>query len=419
MLKNNKGFTLVQVIVVAGLMGVLSLAFMQMTKNMSDQQNFAESKNDELELKSSIHLLLNDKRHCRVSLAGNGEKGNPENPVIFKKSENDNETEGIDISLYNSNIEGTSRTLKKFNGANNPGDNDKSKFGKLTIKSMKLIFNNPDADGALNWDYEDSSSINDVAILRVVIEKKITATTVREMVEDYNLVVNLSSGQTPESSGESRILSCHKEFLESEKENFSYPSSCSMTLSHSDNGGAFRSAVLDMNSGGFAAIRLRGDVNSDDRFRLSGNCGTGNEIDSYLQQCQLGFGWRDVTDNGSIVNHSPLPSKQYNFSFNSSATLQVSGDVNEDDSFYYRLRCPNGTSSELDDYMKEKCSICMGHTDMWYSSPEKASCKKIQSTSDSSWGRIMTSGDVGSDDALFIGFFCEGEYSPIIKKWTN
>lgn len=419
MLSNDKGFSLAQVMVAAGLLGVLSLVFMQLTKNMSDQQSFAQSKNDELEIATSVRQLLNDERYCRVSIAGNGEKGDPETPVTFKKSENDQDSEGIDIALYASNVDGIKRTIKKFNGANNPGELDKSKFGKIKIKSMKLIFNNSDADGNLNWDYDDSPSTNDIATLRVVLEKKISANNTREITEDFSLIVNVSTGQDPESSGVSRIISCNSESLVTETEDYKYPVNCKMSLGHSDNGGTYRSAELDMSTGGFVGVRLSGDVNSDDRFRLSATCGDGNEIDDYLSSCQVGFGWKDSTDNNSPFNKSPQVSRQFNINFGSSAILQVGGDVNEDDSFYYRLRCPSGSSAELDSYMRSKCSICMGHTDKWYSSPEKVSCKKIQGMSDSSWGRIMTSGDVGADDALFLGFFCEGEYSPIIKKWNN
>ncbi|WP_417334787.1 hypothetical protein [Halobacteriovorax marinus] len=417
MLKNEGGFSLAQVIVAAGLLGVLSLAFMQLTKNMGQQQNFAQSKNDELELATNIRMLLNDERYCRVSIAGNGEKGAPDSPVTFRKSSNDEDGEGLDIALYTSNVDGTTRVQKKFNGQNNPGSDDKSKYGKVTIKSIKLIFNNPNGDGNLNWDYEDSASTNDVAIVRVVTEKKISATKTRTMTDDYDIVVNTATGQTPESTGVSRIISCNSEALSKVNEDYYYPINCSMTLAHSDNGGSYHSATLYMSSGGFIGVRLKGDVNSDDRFRLAANCGSGGDLTDYFKSCQVGFGWRDSTDNGSSVNRSPLGSREYNFNFGSSATLQTGGDVNEDDSFYYRMRCPDGSNEEVNSYVKQKCLICMGHTDHWYSSPEKASCKKIQNMSDNSWGRIMTSGDVGADDALFLGFFCGGEFAPIIKSW--
>lgn len=227
----------------------------------------------------------------------------------------------------------------------------------------------------------------------------------------------MATGQSPESNGVTRILSCSR-VREKNLDSFKYPSNCKMTFSHSDNGGAYRSAELDMSSGGFVGVRLRGDVNSDDRFRISGNCGSGNELDDYLKSCNIGFGWKDSTDSSSAAHAYPSISKSYDYPFNSTITLQTGGDVNADDSFYYRLRCPSGSNSELDEYMKSKCVICMGHTDKYYASPEKSSCKKIQNMSDNSWGRIMTSGDVGADDAMFLGFFCEGEFAHIIKQWS-
>ncbi len=202
-MKNNKGFTLAELVVAAGILGVLSLAGMQLMKNMGDASKFAQSVSDEVDLKNSIRLLLDDERYCRVSLAGNGSAGAPTSAVTFKKSDHDEDTEGLDIALFLSNQDGDTRTLKKFNGANNPGSEDKSKFGKLTIKSIKLIMNN-----GVGTDYADSSAHNDVGVVRVVYTKKVSSTKERELTMNFDINVGLSTGQSPESSGVSRILSC-------------------------------------------------------------------------------------------------------------------------------------------------------------------------------------------------------------------
>ncbi len=388
---------------------------MQMTKNMRDVQNFAQTNSDEVEFETSVRLLLNDEKHCRVSLAGNGPSGVPSDPVVFKKSEIDDETaEGLDIALYFANQAGDQRTLKKFNGQDNPGTDDKSKFGKLTIKSLKLIMNNPTGAGA---DYNNSSAHNDIGIIRAVLSKKMSSTQTREIISDFAVNVGMATGQSPESSGETRILTCSR-VDKMAAADFTYPEGCSMTFSHSDAGGAYRNVALNMDSGGFVGLRLRGDVNGDDRFRISSSCSSGSELTDYMRSCSIGFGWKDNTDSSSSINAFPSSSKSYNTNFGGTITLQTGGDVNSDDSFYYRIRCPNGSNSDLNEYVKNKCQICMGHTDHYYYSPEKTSCKKVQNSSDNSWGRIMTSGDVGADDALFLGFFCEGEFSPVIKAWA-
>lgn len=225
----------------------------------------------------------------------------------------------------------------------------------------------------------------------------------------------LNVEMSTDASGRTTIISCYRE-----KEDavlFSYPNSCNITFSHSDNGGAYRSVVLNMSDAGYSGMRLRGDVNSDDRFRVQANCTAGNEVSDYLRNCSLGFGWRDSSDNNSAISFIPTRSSDVPFN-NTPYTLQTGGDVNEDDSFFYRIRCPNGSNSQLNNYMKSKCLICMGHSDHHFSSPEKISCKKIQNSSDSSWGRIMLGGDVGGDDSLYIGFFCDGKHAPIIKNWS-
>lgn len=404
---NNKGFSLVSVMVAAGLLGGLAIGVMQLFENINKGQNFAQSIADELDLRSEVNLILGNEKHCRISLAGEGDKGSPTTPVTFSKSNIDDATEGLDIELFLANQDGNARTLKKLSSS----DVSKNKFGKLEINSVKLIMSNPTTPAG--EDYLESTGHNDVGEIVVTFTKKLTSSTDRQLKISFPVNV----GMMTNSSRETTILSCSKE-VESDQGNYTYPQSCSLTLSHRDNGGAWRSSTTNLNSGGFAAVRLRGDVNGDDDFRITGSCGSGDELSSYFSGCELGLGWRDSTDTGNPVVANPLATKTSTSSFNGSVQINTDGDVNADDSFYYRVRCPSGADINLNDYVKRKCIICMGHTDRWYSSPEKASCKKVQDISDNSWGRIMTSGDVGADDALFLGFFCEGEFAPIIKSWS-
>ncbi|EQC45306.1 hypothetical protein [Bacteriovorax sp. Seq25_V] len=400
-IKDNHGFTLAQVMIAAALMGGLALGFMQIMKNINDGQSFANSMSDEMMMNNEINLILSEERYCRVSLAGDGEVGVPIAPVTFSKTDIDEDGEGLDIELFLSNQDGNARTIKKLSGT----DPTRAKYGHLKIKSLKLLMNN-----SVGTTYSESASHLDMGVVRVAYEKKISSTKYREMTQDFPVKVRMKTN----SMGESTILACSGTSLSSE--GFKYPTSCKMTFSHRDNGGAFRNVELDMSSGGYVGLRLRGDVNGDDDFKITGNCSAGEEIDDYIKSCELGFGWRDSTDTGSSIVASPF--KIRTSTFNGSVTINTDGDVNGDDSFYYRLRCPNGSNSDLNTYMKEKCMICMGHTDEWYASPQKQSCKKLQDLSDNSWGRIMTSGDVGADDAMFLGFFCEGEHYNVIKNWA-
>lgn len=401
---NNRGFTLAQVLVAAGMLGALSLGFMQMMKNISDGQSRESASNDENELSNLIHIILNNEKFCRISLAGDGADGNPSSPVVFKKTNIDElGSEGLNVELFFSNQAGTLRTLKKISGT----DTSFNKYEKIKIKSLKLVMNNDEGS-----NYTASSGHTDIGVLRLEYDKKNSISSYQAGKMDFNIQLRMKT----DASGNTTILSCSGKDL-SENTVYKYPESCSMKLSHRDNGGAFREATLDMSSGGYVGVRLRGDVNNDDDFRISASCSGSDELSSYFKSCRLGFGWKDSTDNGNISNANPTKISNVNFD-GSWALINTDGDVNEDDSFYYRVQCPSGTNSALNEYVKSKCMICMGHTDNWYSSPEKQSCKKIQDLTDSSWGRIMTAGDVGADDALFLGFFCEGEHYNVIKEWS-
>lgn len=403
--KNQKGLSLVSVMVAIGLLGAVSLGVMRLMEQISSGQATAQNSADEAELRILVHQILNDESSCRVSLAGNGTKGSPVSPVVFNKNMIDENTpgEGLDVELYFANQAGDARTLKKLSGT----DTSANTFGKISINSIKLVMNNPTLPPG--GDYAQSSGHSDVGEVVITLNKKVYKSD-RQVVHRFPVLIGMQTN----SSGASTIISCSREYLDSPE--FTYPQNCNMTFSHSDNGGAYRSVVLGMNKGGFVGLRLRGDVNSDDRFRISGNCGNGDEMSAYFRACQIGFGWRDSTDRSNPIDAAP--STAHNQAFNSTITLQTGGDVNADDSFYYRIRCPNGSNPDLNEYVKKKCLICMGHTDLYYHSPEKASCRYIQDSFDNSWGRIMTSGDVGHDDAMFLGFFCEGEYAPIIKNWS-
>lgn len=200
MFRCKKGFTLAEIMVAAGLLGVLSLAFLQLTKNIGDVQSSSTAKADEMELETSIRLLLNDDRHCRVSLAGNGPIGSPDNPVTFYKQDIDEEqSEGLDVALYLSNQSGDLRLTKKFNGANFPEDSDQSKYGKLTIDSISLIMNNGNG-----FNYDESTSHQDIGLIRVIIDKKIASDKSRKIPIDFSVNIRMATN----NSGLSTILSC-------------------------------------------------------------------------------------------------------------------------------------------------------------------------------------------------------------------
>jgi hypothetical protein len=205
MFKNEKGFSLVQVLISAAFLGGLSLAFMQLMSSMGQGQRLALSKSDEIELRSSIRMILDNENFCRVSLAGNGVLGTPLTPVVFNKKDIDEDTEGLDISLFFADQAGVTRSLKKYNADNNVGLEDKSKFGNLTIKSMKLLMNN-----GTGFDYNANISHHDIGVIRVLVEKSVSKTQKSQIIMNFDVKLALSTGQIPEAIDETRIISCSR-----------------------------------------------------------------------------------------------------------------------------------------------------------------------------------------------------------------
>ncbi|MBT7610488.1 MAG: hypothetical protein HN576_12080 [Bacteriovoracaceae bacterium] len=208
---NNKGFSLISIMMTVGLLGGLSLAVAQVMNNINDGQTRAHSIADEAELHTSIRLILDSPRHCKMSLAGEDPIGSP---VNFEKKDIDfagveinagsaftEASEGLDVDLWYSNVAGDSRTLKKFNGADNPGSDNQSKFGKLNITSIKLVMNN--GLGACSDNYCEGTA-SDTAQLVIIYEKKISSSNVRKMKKFFSVNIGIST----DYSGESTILSC-------------------------------------------------------------------------------------------------------------------------------------------------------------------------------------------------------------------
>jgi len=210
---NNKGFTLISVIIGIGLLSALVVAVMQVIGNISNAQVRANSLADEIEMKTSIRMILDNPKFCKISFAGEDPVSSP---ILFEKKDIDfsgvninagssfSETsEGLNVELWYSDTTASTRTLKKFNGADNPGADDKSKYGNLKINSMKLVMSN--GLGACSENY-CPGDVNDTGQLVVLYEKKISQRKIREMKTIFDINLGIST----QASGESSILSCHR-----------------------------------------------------------------------------------------------------------------------------------------------------------------------------------------------------------------
>lgn len=202
---NQQGFSLVSVMVAAGLLGGLALGVMQIMKNITSVQSFARATQDEMELSALAKMIVDDSRHCRVSIAGDGPVGSPRVPVRFRKTDIDEAAkgEGLDIELWLSNQKGDGRATPKIKAMDpkNPDAPDKSKHGNLRVKSIRLVMDND-----IGTSYTVSPSHSDLGTVILSVLKEVNGQQ-REI--EMKFVVNVE--MKTDASGISTILSCSKE----------------------------------------------------------------------------------------------------------------------------------------------------------------------------------------------------------------
>lgn len=405
----------------AAIMGGLSLGFMKLTQNGVEGNKRVESSSQIEELRKEMLGFLSNRDACENTFAlyqnfsdvvGGGVKNFPSlrdknNTIRFTAPttfSGGTKLKSFNVRSYNSATQ-TAKLEINFEYMLN---------SKKVIQKLKMIDLLLELDGGNNL-------LSCVAMAGV---QNIDPKQLCDTVVGFD-----STGESYFQAGECQFAKASCEKLNKswdtttntcnlDGEKFSYPQSCSMTFAHSDNGGTYRSATLNMSSGGLIGVRLRGEVNDDDRFMLSSSCGTGDKLSAYIKNCSIGFGWKDNTDDNSSAHALPLSTKAYDALVGSSIVLLTGGTVNNDDSFYIRMRCPNGSDTDLNTYVKENCQICFGQSDYWLTTPTQIACKKVQNQTDSSWARVMISGIGDAADTFFLGFFCKGEYSPDVKQWS-
>ena len=69
-ISNQRGFTLIEVVIVSGIIGLMSLFIMQMTKTMNDNMNRMDTRMAEQNLLYLTRLALTDKFACSRTLGG-------------------------------------------------------------------------------------------------------------------------------------------------------------------------------------------------------------------------------------------------------------------------------------------------------------------------------------------------------------
>ena len=97
---NSKGFSLVAALVSMGIMGLVAVGFMKLTKVQTKSSNYFETRANERELVENIRLILRDSRACVANLNDNPLPNNPQGRVelnqIVTVNDNGDETVVVD-----------------------------------------------------------------------------------------------------------------------------------------------------------------------------------------------------------------------------------------------------------------------------------------------------------------------------------
>ena len=198
---SNKGFSLVQVMVAAGLMGGLSLVMLQSMDNLNQGQVHLSNYEEELEFKRGVKQILNDPDYCRLSLAGDGLPGEPANPVTFYKTNIDEikKDEGLEFELFLADQDLYKRSQKKFSGI----DENFNRYKKIEVDSIKLyLLNNP------HKNYEPSSFHKDIGKVVVSYRKNMRKGKFHGKIFEYDLSLKMKTNV----DGETTILSCGHDY---------------------------------------------------------------------------------------------------------------------------------------------------------------------------------------------------------------
>ncbi len=191
----QQGFSLVEVMVVLGLMGGIALVIMNLTKQSSTLQRQSLAANDELELLNYTRNLLSKSQNCFESLKTGP---SPRTPISFKKTNIDepDSDEGVEIGIYQVAQNGDIAQRLSSDSVS-----PVNQYGKLKITSIKFIMNN-----GIGFNYPQDDSHSDTGIIRISYEKPMGDTQITKS-SDINITTQLQT----DASGTTTVQGCSKE----------------------------------------------------------------------------------------------------------------------------------------------------------------------------------------------------------------
>lgn len=193
-MREESGFSLVQVLIAAGMMGALALGVMQITQNISQTLSNAQNVQDQMGLFSEIDMLLRNEDHCRVSLGGENFEASS---LAFRRSLLNAEQGATlyPVELYFSSEDGKKRRTKKFSAI----DSQYKKYGNISIETISLSLENKDTS-----NYPQKDRHVDQGFIDVEISRPVSVGQNRLIQKSFPVQLTLQTNL----SGETRILSC-------------------------------------------------------------------------------------------------------------------------------------------------------------------------------------------------------------------
>lgn len=195
-----------------------------------------------------------------------------------------------------------------------------------------------------------------------------------------------------------------------------FPASCQLRFAHQDGSGPIRQITHTMDKPGFRGLTLTGNVDSNDKFYVGGTCSsvTPGSMEEYIQGCSFELGLRDNTQNANhVLNSYPAITAAHPMSSSTMNQLNLVGDVDQNDSVYFRFRC-NVPTNDKAKYFFENCYVCFGYSDWYRPQPDTKVCSPISLYSSTRWSRFSLIGDVDFNDIMYLGFTCGNTSSDVI-----
>jgi type II secretory pathway pseudopilin PulG len=126
-LKSKNGFSIMEVMVAAGLLGIVTIGVMQLTRNMTKSEKSQSQQTEFNQIQSQIQSLLRDEYSCEASLLGFSPSGSGTSVTQVKRKKSDGTTAvvfetGQSYGSPTSPIFLKSMAIKKFNASSGIGE---------------------------------------------------------------------------------------------------------------------------------------------------------------------------------------------------------------------------------------------------------------------------------------------------------